>query len=121
MPDIVIETDLSANITFVSENALDITGFTPEDMGKGMNILQFVVPEDRERAKENIRRHITGERTVSDEYRIFRKNGVTFPSIVKTTPIYSEGRMIGLRGLVIDITEQKKTEADLTFYLVFVE
>ena len=32
---------------------------------------------------------------------------------MKTNPIISENKVIGLRGLVIDITERKKIEMDL--------
>ena len=48
------------------------------------------------------------------EYRLFRKNGETYPAIVKTAPIYSENRLNGLRGLVIDISERKKAEDALS-------
>jgi len=111
LPEIVFETDLSGKITFFSQTAFEITGFTEEDIEKGMNMLQFVVPEDRERAKENVRRRLAGEKTDTSEYTIFRKNGDTYHAIVKTAPIFSENRAIGLRGLVIDITERKNTEA----------
>ena len=78
-----------------------------------MNMLQFVVPEDREKAKENIRKRLTGEKTDTSEYTLFRKNGDTYPAIVKTSPIFSENRLIGLRGLVLDITERKNIETSL--------
>jgi PAS domain S-box-containing protein len=110
LPEIVFETDLSGKITFLSQRAFEITGFTPEEQEKGINMLQFVVPEDRERAKENIRRRMAGEKSDTSEYTLFRKNGETYPVIVKTAPIYYENRLTGLRGLVIDITDRKKVE-----------
>ena len=113
LPEIVFETDLSGKITFFSQTAFEITGFTPEEQEKGMNMLQFVVPEDRERAKENIRRRMTGEETDTSEYTLYRKNGNTYPAIVKTAPIFSENGLIGLRGLVIDITDRKTAEDKL--------
>ena len=113
LPEIVFETDLSGKITFFSQTAFELTGFTPEELEKGINMLQFVVPEDRERAKENIRRRMAGEKTDTSEYTLFRKNGDTYPAIVKTAPIFSETRLNGLRGLVIDITDRKKAEEEL--------
>ena len=103
LPEIVFETDLSGKITFFSQTAFDISGFTPEDIEKGMNMLQFVVPENRERAKENIRKRMAGEKADTGEYTLFRKNGDTYPAMVKTAPIFSESKLMGLRGLVIDI------------------
>ena len=73
LPEIVFETDLSGKITFFSQTAFEITGFTPEELEKGMNMLQFVVPEDRERAKENIRKRMAGEKTDTSEYTLFQE------------------------------------------------
>jgi len=33
-----------------------MSGFTPEELAKGMNMLTFVIPEDQERAIENIQK-----------------------------------------------------------------
>ena len=60
LPEIVFETDLSGKVTFLSQNAFELSGFTPEDIEKGMNMIQFVVPADRERAKENIGKRMAG-------------------------------------------------------------
>ena len=110
LPEIVFETDLSGKITFLSQTGFEILGYTSEDLEKGLDMLQFVLPEDREKVKENIRIRLTGKRTDNSEYTLFMKNGDTYPALVKTAPIFSENRLIGLRGLVIDITESKKAE-----------
>ena len=110
LPEVVFETDLSGKITFFSQTSFEKTGYTPEEVEKGLNMLQFVVPQDLERAKENIRRRMTGEKTDSSEYTLFRKNGDTYPAIVKTAPIFSGNKLCGLRGLVIDITELREAE-----------
>ena len=47
------------------------------------------------------------------EYTLLRKNGSTYPALVKTNPIFSANKVIGLRGLVIDITDRKKIEQAL--------
>ena len=110
LPEIVFETDLTGKITFFSQTAFELTGYTPMELEKGLNMLQFVIPKEREKAKENIKRRMTGEKTVSSEYTLIRKNGDIYPAIVKTAPIYSQNKLIGLRGLVIDITERKQQE-----------
>ena len=67
MPEIIFETDLSGKITFLSQNVFELSGFTPEDIEKGMNLIQFIVPADRERAKENIETWMAGGKTDSGE------------------------------------------------------
>ena len=113
LPEIVFETDLSGKITFFSQNAFEITGFTPEELEMGMNVLSFVIPEDRERAKENIRKAISGEGREGHEYFLYKKDGSAYPALVKTAPIFIENKVAGLRGLVVDLTEHKKNEEAL--------
>ncbi len=113
LPEIVFEADLSGKITFFSQRAFEITGFTPEELEKGMNMLSFVVPEEREIAKENIKKSIIGEPHKNTEYTLLRKNGTTYTAIVKTAPIISENKVSGLRGIVIDITDHKIIEQKL--------
>jgi PAS domain S-box-containing protein len=110
LPETVFETDLNGNITFFSQGSFELTGFTKEELEKGRNMLSFVVPEDLERAKENLKKVFSGEKRESNEFTLYKKNGDTYPAIVSATPIFSEGRAIGIRGLAIDITERKKTE-----------
>jgi PAS domain S-box-containing protein len=110
LPEIVFETDLTGKITFFSNKALEITGFTREELENGLNMLSFVVPNEREMAIANMMKSMTGEKIGSNEYTLSRKNGTTFPALVSTSPIISQNKVIGLRGLVIDITERKKTE-----------
>ena len=110
LPEIGFEADLAGKITFINQRAFEKTGFTPEELEKGMNMLSFVVPEEREKAMENIKKRITGGDPGSVEYTLFRRNGTTYPAIVKTAPVISENKVIGLRGVIIDITERKKTE-----------
>ena len=113
LPGIVFETDLSGKITFFSQRALETSGFSQEEQVKGMHFLQFLIPQDRERAKENVRRRLAGEETDTSEYTVIRKSGDTYPAIIKTAPIFSENRVVGLRGFVIDITERKMAENKL--------
>ena len=111
LPEVVFEADLTGKITFFSQRSFEITGFTPQEIEKGVNMLSFVVPEERDRAKENIKKVLSGEEREGHEYILYnKKNGVTFPAIVKTTTIISENKVAGLRGIVIDITERKNAE-----------
>ena len=113
LPEIVFEADLTGKIMFFSQRALEISGFSREELEKGLNMLSFVVPEERERAMENMKKSMAGKDLGANEYTLLRKNGTTYPAIVRTAPIISENKVTGLRGLVIDITERKKAEEEL--------
>jgi PAS domain S-box-containing protein len=110
LPEIVFETDLTGKITFFSNRALEITGFTREELQNGLSMLSFVVPEERATAAVNMKKSMSGKKIGSNEYTLSRKDGTTFPALVSTSPIISENKVTGVRGLVVEITERKKAE-----------
>ncbi len=87
--------------------------FLSKELEKGLNILEFLVPEDRERAMKNIQKLLITGSYVSAEYTFLKKDGTTVPIIVTATPRFSKNKITGLRGLAIDITERKKVEETL--------
>ena len=110
LPNIVFESDKNGHLEFVNSTAKEITGFSNEDLEKGLNILQFLVPEDRQRAIERIQRLLSRGSCAPAEYVFLRKDGTTFPALITTTLRISQNKVTGLRGAVIDITESKKND-----------
>jgi two-component system sensor histidine kinase AtoS len=72
------------------------------------------VPGEHDRAKQRIGRLLRGEKVTSDEYTVLRKDGSTFPGIVYAAAVMRENRAVGVRGIVVDITERKRLEAQLS-------
>ena len=110
LPETVFEFDERGNFTFSNRHGFQTFGYTLEDFDKGLNTLQMLVPEDRDRAKENIQRVLSGEELGGNEYTALSKDGSTFPVIIYSAPIIQENKPVGLRGFVIDITERKQVE-----------
>jgi len=48
-----------------------------------------------------------------NEYKLLRKDGSVFPTISHSSAILSNNEPVGLRGFIIDMTEQKRTEKAL--------
>ncbi|MFB0544699.1 MAG: DUF835 domain-containing protein [Asgard group archaeon] len=98
-------------MTFANQAAFDTFGYTQEDFDKGLNAIQMLVPEDWDRAKEDIRRALSGEKLSIREYMAQTKDGSRFPVIVHASVITDEeGKPIGLRGVAVNITERKRAE-----------
>ena len=110
LPQTVFEMDLEGNLTFVNRNAFETFGYTKDDFTNGLNYSQMLIPEDLDRAKENIQRIINGEKLGGNEYTALTKDGSTFPVVIYTNLIIHKNEPVGVRGLVIDITERKKAE-----------
>ncbi|NQT73845.1 MAG: PAS domain S-box protein [Chloroflexi bacterium] len=113
LPQSVFELDLAGNLTFINNYAFESTGYTHDDFESGMNAIQMFVPEDRERAVGNIAKRLEGTEFTDHEYTILRKDGTTFPALLYSSPILHDGTPIGLRGIVLNITERKQAEEEL--------
>jgi PAS domain S-box-containing protein len=112
MPQTVFETDVTGKLTFVNRNAFDNFGYSQTDFDRGVNSLEMVIPEDRERATENIAKIINGEDVGLNEYTALRKDGSTFPVMVHSATIVRDGETSGIRGFIIDITDRQNAEEE---------
>jgi PAS domain S-box-containing protein len=113
LPQGVYEMDDEYNITFANRWAIETSGFTEEEVNAApLNALDTVIPEDRERMSSNIQRIMNGEKLGGVEYTQISKDGSTLPIVTYSAPIRQDGRVVGLRGVTIDITEQKKVEEE---------
>ncbi|WP_048198783.1 PAS domain S-box protein [Methanocella arvoryzae] len=109
LPQIVFEMDLLGNLTYVNRSAYEVMGYTIEDFHRGLNVLQMIVPEEREMARRNISCVLNGEKSGA-EYTFQRKDGSRIPVIVHSSVILRDGKPAGLRGFIVDITGQKISE-----------
>ena len=112
LPEAIFEADMNFNLTFVNQKAISLFNYNDDEIKKGLNCLDMVIPEDRKRAIENIKNRIMGYGTGAIEYTAKRRDGSTFPVLISSTAITQNGKHIGLRGLVVDISEQKKAEEE---------
>jgi PAS domain S-box-containing protein len=112
MPETIFETDLNGNLTFVNRKAYDLFGYTPDDLKKGLNAFEMIVPEDRDRAMENVGRKFKGENIGLSEYSALRKDGSSFPILIHSAAIVRKNKTYGLRGFIIDHSERKQSEEE---------
>jgi two-component system cell cycle sensor histidine kinase/response regulator CckA len=112
LPQIVFEVDETGNLTFVNHNAYSEFGYTADDFEKGLNALQTLVPEDRARALENIQKMLGGQTFGGVEYTALRKDGSTFPVFIHSNRIMRQNSPVGIRGIIINLTERKQDERE---------
>jgi PAS domain S-box-containing protein len=112
LPQVVFEIDTNGIIIYTNQNGFDFFRYTRDDFDKGMSAFQMLIPEDRERAAENMKRRQSGEALGIREYTALRKDGTTFPIAIQANPIILENGIAGFRGIMIDITDRKQTEKE---------
>lgn len=110
LPEGIFEADASGILTYANKRAFEMFGFDEDDLSIGMNILDFIPPEERIRGKERLQHIAKNCIQSSGEYVSLKKNGSLFNAYITTAPIIENGNLTGYRGTVIDITERKKIE-----------
>ncbi len=111
LPLTVFEIDVGGNLTFANRNGLTTFGYDRTDYEKGMNVFQIIAPEDRARAIEKAKGVMSGEKSGGTEYSAMRKDGEHFPIIVYSSALANQ--RMGLRGIILDLTGQKRAEEQL--------
>ena len=113
LPQGVYEMDLLFVLTFVNRAGQAMFGLTDEDLAAGIFIPDLIAPEQREEVTAVLSGSLDGIRTPRREWLGRRKDGSTFPVMIHATLIVQQGRVVGNRGLVIDISEQKQSQEAL--------
>ena len=112
-PDDITIADLSGRIIMVSEAAGKMFGYDVEE-GPGMSVMDFIVPEEHERAHANIMRMLQENYPGPNEYRAIRKDRSCFDIEVNNALIRDRrGNPVQMVLIARDITNRKKAEQQI--------
>lgn len=113
LPIPVYEMDLEGTIISANHAIYETFRGTEEDLKKGFKIWQILSPQDIDKSRKNIQLLLQGGQIRGTDYVLKRMDGSVFPAIVISSLIHSNGRPVGLRGAIIDITDRKQAEEAL--------
>ncbi len=106
--------DAQGVVTFANRALARIHGVESPEQLIGRNFLEFIAPIDLNRVKELFVRAVeTGASAETIETQIVRSDGETAFVEVKPVPILEDGRIVGLQGVLRDVTERKRSELAL--------
>ena len=110
LPQIVFECDFDGNITFLNNIGKEVLGITRIDIQNGVKIKNIVNEQDRARFEEDFLYIREGGLNKGQEYFVITQKGKRIPMIFYMSHIISQEKIVGVRGIIIDITEQKILE-----------
>jgi PAS domain S-box-containing protein len=115
LPEIVFEIDTSGRFTYINKAGLASCGYTPGRVERGIDALELVTLESRERFDADIRERLAGKGPGRGEYLAARADGSAIPVSIRSAPIVRDGDVVGVRGIAVDISERKRFEEDLAW------
>jgi PAS domain S-box-containing protein len=110
LPEMVFETDLDGNFTFLNLKAFETIEYSSDDISGTINLFDIISPDDIARARENFTRLTKGEDIKGQEYNLISKSGRKFPVLIYANMMHAGNKPTGFRGVIMDITDQKKAE-----------
>ena len=113
-PETIFEASLKGDVTYVNQHGFKLFGYNEKDLANGVNVFDLVAPNDRDKALQRIQERLQGQEEKGYlEYQAVKKDGSMFHAIALTAPIMADGRPIGIRGFILDITRRKQEEEAL--------
>lgn len=109
----VFECDTGGNVTYANRKVLTSLGLDDDDLKKGIRVFDVIAPQHLAVAVERFGKVLRREDIGAGEYALVRKDGSTFPALVHTSAIVRESKVVGVRGVLVDISERKKIETAL--------
>ena len=110
VPDFII-VHREGILLFVSQAASEVTGYSPDEL-IGRKMLDFIIPEDRERIVSAMQRRMENEPVEPYEIRILTRSGGQRQVIIRGSRIEFEGSPASLNVLT-DVTEMRRGEKQL--------
>jgi PAS domain S-box-containing protein len=113
LPQIVYEIDLKGHFTFINRSGLEVLGYTSDELAQDLSTFRVFSPRDVPRFFAAFHSVMQGNKSVGNEYLAMKKDGTVFPVMAYSAPIVRDGRVLGVRGVCVDITERKRSEQAL--------
>jgi PAS domain S-box-containing protein len=117
--DVIYAVDKNGVLTYVSPVIESFIGYSPSEV-IGRSFIEFIHQEDLHRIRKGFQRILSG-RIEANEYRVWTKSGEIRWMRTSSRPIFVGDRVIGVQGVLADITERKRAEEALRQYTVELE
>ena len=112
LPQPVWEMDLNRRFTFGNSALLQFLGMTHEEFLNLGDALQTIIPEYRQEAIDIMEKLLESRKTVTQQSTMLRPDGSSVPCLSHASPIIIDDRVVGIRGITIDVGPLKDAEKE---------
>lgn len=104
--------DIEGHFTFVNDVVIKRSGY-PEKWYVGKSLFDVVRPQERESIREHFKATVRGERVPPYEFSFKRATNDIAWVHISTTAMREEGQVVGVLGVLLDVTKRIKAEQAL--------
>ncbi len=120
LPEMIYQVDLNGKVLFANRKSREFFGYTEEDVRKGINI-SSVFPSSYPVMIENLKSIVKPDEISNNVYQALTKDGRQIPVETHSFATFYNGTITGYRGLLKDLSAQKKYEDDIFREKAFLE
>ena len=110
--DLIFIIDIDGHITYLSPVVEKIFLYKPEEV-LGKPFQDFILENDIAKLENQFQNIIEGSEVEQAEMEAIRKDGNIIHVGCSTSPIFQSGKLIGVQGILRDLTRRKKDEEEL--------
>jgi len=110
LPQTVFEADTDGRLKFLNQSAFEAFGIHPEEVERGLSMSQLVVFEERRKLSLHVKEVFERRTSREGEFKGQSRKGRIFPVALHSKPVISDGKISGLRGMIIDISDRQRRE-----------
>ncbi|MGM0898206.1 MAG: PAS domain S-box protein [Bacillota bacterium] len=105
--------DRSGNLESINAGAEKIIGYSLEEL-LGKPFMSIIPPEEAEKVRQHFQRTIHGKQPEGHALVFRHKNGQLIDLQAMNIPIMVDGELVGIHGIVTDVTEVNRAQQALT-------
>lgn len=112
-PQFIFETDRNFRFSYFNLSAMTMTGYSYDEFSRGLDAFSLVEITDRPRLRESFQNILGGQNIPPLQIPLKKKGGELLPVILYASPIVRGNDYDGVRGIIVDIADQKRLETAL--------
>ena len=112
--EVIYEFDQNGVVSYVSPAVENLLGYTTDEI-TGRHFRELVAPEDMMRVLRGFRNVLSGLGG-GGEYRVRAKSGEIRWVRTDTQPVYDGEALMGVRGVLVDVTDRVRSDEQLRAY-----
>jgi two-component system sensor histidine kinase/response regulator len=113
LPIVIWETDLNLRLLYTNKTGFETFGYNENDLHSEFSIKDVLREDEYEKAEKALIDILTGRKPSYDIYTGVRKDGTEFPIEVISGCVMKDGKPIGFRGVIRDLSDIRKAEKEL--------
>jgi len=110
LPQAVFELDIEGRVTYTNKHGFKLTGYSIIEFKQGLSVFQLLDERDHEQINQGMAQMCSERTSRQVEYMLKKKDGSYIPILLYINVILTGDKPVGFRGVMVDMTESKRTE-----------